>query len=152
MIAAHAIDTQYGMGFVSPAIESHTFPEHTGSWNSHHDHHAEIITKDGCILSVAARLAYPERNRLVITINGAAKTVTYPESSNCFFFSGKSIASVISDIACGLYPRLWTENEEALNQRNLMANKRNKRQRLEDIRAISRNIEIRQKALPEAAA
>lgn len=138
---------QVGMGFDSPAIASHTFPEYTGAWNSTDDKHGEIITKDGRKLIAVARLSYQESNGLVITIDGVAKTVIYPHSSSGFFFKGNPLASVISDIACGLYPRLWTENEEALNKRAMMANKQNKRQRMEDERDAWRRMEAKQKEL-----
>ncbi len=63
--------SQVDMGFLSPEIERHTFPENIGAWNSHHDKHGEIFTADGRHLVVAVRIADAEPNALRAVINSA---------------------------------------------------------------------------------
>lgn len=119
-------NAQIGFGFLSPEVERHTFPEHMGAWNSIVPHSGEIHTVDGRTLAVSARLLdSSEIDAVVATVNGEEFEIDR-SAFNRWIYQGDTVAQVISAVAIGQKPALFSHHENQASIKKREADRRNR--------------------------
>lgn len=103
--------SQLSMPFLSPAVASHTFPEHMGAWNSIVPHRGEIRTADGRVLAVSAKLSDTEFGSVLAVVNGKEIEIA-TRAHGDWHFKGDLLAQVISAAAIDQTPALFIEHEQ----------------------------------------
>ena len=134
---------QIGMGFASPEVESHTFNEWLGAWNSSSYKEGQILTTDGRTLNVKVRLSYPGQG-LQAVINGEEYEI--PCTKGQWIFKGDPVANVLSGIAIGITPRLFIQLEEEARIRHMAGSKQRKKEAREAQWEINRKIKAKELA------
>ena len=135
---------QIGFGFLSPAVASHTFPEFIGSWNSHCWHEGEIQTVDGRTLVVKARLSDSVRDAVVAVVNGDEFEIER-SAFNRWIFKGDTVAEVISAVAIGLKPALFTDYEKKSEEMRRESDRRNRIETKKILRDVHKRLEQERK-------
>lgn len=103
---------QIGMGFLSPQVASHTFPEYMGDWWSERPKEGEIRTVDGRTLVVSLKLSDAHgRDSVTAVINGEEYEIERSPFHG-WIFKGDTVAEVVSAVAIGQRPALFIEHEK----------------------------------------
>lgn len=129
---------QICMPFLSPEVESHTFPEYMGAWNSLYWHEGEIRTVDGRTLVVQTKLK--DGDAVIARVNGEDFEIKHTLSP-LWIFRGNTVAEVISAVAIGQAPAIFKHHEELHAKQKREADKVQKREVKKILREAAKQIQ-----------
>lgn len=132
---------QIGLGFLSPEVASHTFPEFIGAWNSLEWKDGEIRTVDGRKLSVSAKLSDSDGGDVVTAMINRDEFQIDRTACYDWIFRGDSVAQVISAVAIGQKPALFIEHEKRFEAMRREADRRNRIETKKILRDLHKQLE-----------